>query len=145
MSLRASAESPDGERFRLSDHSGRQLLVFYEDKDVRTQNQALKDLLWKSHGQGRYEGRLLIVAVADVSSFNWWPAKGVVNAAIREEIRKLGTTIWCDWDGSFGREVGATRGVSNVMLFGDDGILQFRYAGAVPKDQIERLNALLPG
>jgi hypothetical protein len=144
MSLRARAESVDSQPFDLSAHTGKCLLVFYEDKDVRSQNQALKDRLWKSMDQRQHKDSLLIVAVADVSAFNWWPAKKVVTAAIREESRKLGSTIWCDWDGSFGRAMGATKGASNVMLVGRDGAILFKHSGALPVDEIDRVLAMLP-
>lgn len=144
MSLRAKAESADGATFDLSAHPGKCLLVFYEDKDARTQNQPLKDRLWKSMDQRQGKDSMLIVAVADVSAFNWWPARKVVSAAIREESRKLGATIWCDWDGSFGREIGAAKGASNVMVVGRDGAILFKHSGAVPAEEIDRVIAMLP-
>jgi hypothetical protein len=144
MKLRAKAESPDGEKFDLSEHAGKHRLVFYEDKDVRTQNQPLKEKLWESMEQRQRKDELMIIAVANVSAFNWWPAKKVVAAAIREEVRKLGAPIWCDWDGSFGREIEATKGVSNVLLLGKEGTVLFKHAGAVSPEQIQSLLKLLP-
>jgi len=85
------------------DLRGKTTVVFYEDKDSTDQNKALKAALKhqkKTYGRGP---NVRLVAVADVSAWNFWPAKGYVQDAVRDQERKAGHPIYLDWSGSFGK------------------------------------------
>ena len=66
-----------------------------------------------------------------MSSYDFWPAKGFVKDAIREESRKAGTTIYCDWDGTFRKAYRLRQGISNVILVGKSGEVLFAAEGAL--------------
>ncbi|MDC0739893.1 YtfJ family protein [Polyangium mundeleinium] len=145
----ARVEDADGRALQMSSLKGKPILIVYEDKDSAAQNQPLKDDLSKL-GQGdKYKQKIALAAVADVSGYDWWPAKGFVKDAIREESKKQKTTIYCDWDGSFGKAYGVRKGVSNVILVGKDGRVLFAGSGALGvadrKKLIELLGAQVEG
>ncbi len=139
----ARVHDVDGRVFELHAARGKPLLIVYEDKDSATQNVALKGDLAKLAKGDRYKATVALAAIADVSSYDFWPAKGFVIDAIREESKKQGTTMYCDWNGSFRSALQLRRGVSNVMLLGRDGQVLFAAEGAVSKEGREQLVGLL--
>jgi hypothetical protein len=136
-------EDADGRKLEVSSLKGKPVLIVYEDKDSSAQNQPLKDDLSKLATGDKYKARIALAAVADVSGYDWWPAKGFVKDAIREESKKQKTTIYCDWDGSFRKAFGIKKGVSNVILIGRDGRVLFAGSGALAADDRKRLINLL--
>jgi hypothetical protein len=123
--------------------NGKPILVLYEDKDSAKLNDALKADLSRLAKGDRYRNAVALVPVADVQGFDFWPVRGFVKDAIRGESTKVGATIYCDWDGSFQRAAGFRRGTSSVMLIGRDARVRYAFEGALPKEERERLIAML--
>ncbi|KYF92404.1 hypothetical protein BE20_11730 [Sorangium cellulosum] len=139
----ARVEDADGRELQLKALWGKPVLIMYEDKDSATQNQALKDAVAKLAKGDRYRRAIAVAAVADVSSYDFWPAKGFVKDAIREESRKVGATIYCDWDGTFREAYRLRRGISNVILVGKNGQVLFAAEGKLkPEAQAKLLDLL---
>ena len=86
-SFYASVEQRDEPALR-----GKPVLIVYEDKSSTAQNKALKDELAQIAKGDRYRSSVALAAVADVSAYDFWPARGFVRDAIREESRKQKTT-----------------------------------------------------
>jgi Bacterial protein of unknown function (YtfJ_HI0045) len=139
----ARIEDADGRALELKAFKGKPILIVYEDKDSAAQNQPLKEALSKLAKGDRYKAAVALAAVADVSAYDFWPVKGFVKDAIREESRKQGTTIYCDWSGTFRGTYQLRRGVSSVILVGRDGHVLFAAEGAVSAEQRKRLVELL--
>jgi len=139
----ARIEDPDGRTAELKAFAGKPILIVYEDRDSATQNQALKKELAEVARGDRYRTRIALAAIADVSAWNFWPARGLVQDAVRDESRKQGTTIYCDWTGAFRDAYQLRRGVSNVVLVGRDGRVLFAAEGAVAPAERKRLFNLL--
>lgn len=139
----AKVEDADGKVLQMQTLKGKPILIVYEDRDSSKQNQALKDDLAKLAAGDKYKTTIALAAIADVSSYDWWPAKGFVKDAIKEESKKQKTTIYCDWDGGFRKAYGIKRGVSNIILVGRDGKVLFAVEGAMSADSRKRLVSLL--
>lgn len=139
----ARVVDPDDRVLDLHVVHGRPTLVVYEDKDSATLNQTLKTELSRLARGGKYRATVALVPVADVRDYDYWPVRGFVKDAIRGESRKIGATIYCDWNGSFARALGIQHGTSSVILFGRDGHVLFSYEGKVPDGETGRLLALL--
>ena len=139
----ASVTDADDRTLDLRSINGRPTLVLYEDKDSATMNAAFKAELAQLAKGDRYKNAVALVPVADVQSFDYWPIRGFVKDAIRSESKKVGATIYCDWDGSFQRASKFRRGTSSVMLIGRDARVLFAAEGALTKEQRERVIALL--
>jgi hypothetical protein len=123
--------------------NGKPILVLYEDKDSATMNAALKADLSRLAKGDRYLNAVALVPVADVQSYDFWPVRGFVKDAIRGESKKVGATIYCDWDGAFQRAVGFKRGTSSVMLIGRNARVLFTSEGPLAKEQRDRVISLL--
>ena len=141
----ARVEDADGRQLEMKSLGGKPILIVYEDKDSSAQNQVLKDELAKLARGDRYKSAIALTAVADVSAYNFWPVKGFVKDAIRDESKKAGTTIYCDWDGSFRSRYRLREGVSSVVLVGRDGLVLFAAEGALSADRRSELLKLLRG
>ncbi len=144
-SVRPAARVHDGwdRPFDLHGVQGKPTLVLYEDKDSAKVNVALKDDLARLARGDRYKSAVALVPVANVEKFDFWPARGFVKDAIRDESKKIGATIYCDWDGSFGRATQLAKNTSSVMLIGRNGRVLFVWEGQVPKEEREKLLAML--
>ena len=123
--------------------NGKPTLVLYEDKDSATMNVAFKEELARLAKGDRYRNAVALVPVADLQGFDYWPVRGFVRDAIRSESKKIGTTIYCDWDGAFQRAGGFRRGTSSVMLIGSDGRVRFSAEGPLSKEDRARVIGLL--
>lgn len=123
--------------------NGKPILVLYEDKDSATMNAPLKADLARLAKGDRYKSAVALVPVADVQGFDFWPIRGFVKDSIRNESKKVGATIYCDWDGTFQRASKLKRGTSSVVLIGRNARVLFAVEGALTKDQRDRLIDLL--
>lgn len=139
----ARVHDAEDRAFDLHGVRGKPTLVLYEDKDSAKVNLALKDELSNLARGDRYRSAVALVPVADVERYDYWPVRGFVKDAIRDESRKIGATIYCDWDGSFRRATRLAKNTSSVMLIGKDGRVLFAWEGQVPKEERDRLLALL--
>ncbi len=117
--------------FEVSRLAAKPVLVVYEDKDSAGENQAFKNELAALARGDRYRTAVALVAIADVQGYDYWPVRGFVKDAIRDQSVKFGTAIYCDWDGSAQRTLGLRRGTSNVILYGRDGKVIFSHEGAM--------------
>lgn len=139
----ARAVDADGRAVDLRSVNGRPILVVYEDKDSSSMNAPLKRELSVLARGDRYRNAVALVPVADVEGYDYWPVRGFVKDAIRDESKKIGATIYCDWDGSFRRAAGLRRGTSSVVLIGRDARVLFASEGPLPKPDRDRLLRLL--
>jgi len=128
-------ENPDGVALTRERAAGRPLLVVYEDKDHGETNRAFKDELAKLAKGGAWVKRITLAAVADVQSYDFWPARGFVRSSIRDEEKKAGTPIYCDWSGAFRQAFQVKAGTSTVLVYGRDGRLALAYEGALTEAQ----------
>jgi hypothetical protein len=123
--------------------NGKPIFVIYEDKDSAKMNDPLKAELSRLAKGDRYRNAIALVPVADVQSFDFWPVRGFVKDSVRSESKKIGATIYLDWDGSFPRAAGFKRGTSSILLVGRDARVLFSSEGALSAEQRGRLLALL--
>lgn len=139
----AKVEDADGRVLEMKSLTGKPILIVYEDKDSAQLNQALKEELSRLAKGDKYRSKIALAAIADVSSYDFWPVKGFVKDAIRDESKKAGTTIYCDWDGKFRSTYKLREGTSSVVLVGRSGEVLFAAEGALKAEARKRLLALL--
>lgn len=129
--------------FTLGKSGTKPILVVYEDKDSATQNKALKDELGKLAKGDRYRNAVALIAVADVTGYDYWPVRGFVKDAIQDESVKWNTPIYCDWNGTFRNAFGIRRGTSTILLYGKDGKVLLSHEGAMPGEKRQELVELI--
>lgn len=130
-------------RVRLGAFAGRPLLVVYEDKDTAETNAPLKSDLSRLASGEKYRSTIALVAIADVSGYDYWPVRGFVKDAIKAESKKQNLVIYCDWDGHVRRGLALNKDASNIVLYGKDGKVLFARAGTLSTAERGELLSLL--
>lgn len=130
----ASVEDVDERVLKIASVAGKPALIVYEDKDSKTMNDAMKKELEKAVGEEKDLAGVRVIAVADVSEYDFWPAKGAVKDAIRDEQKKTKQTIWLDWSGDFRDKLGLVKGTSNFLLLDAKSKLVLSKSGKLAKE-----------
>jgi hypothetical protein len=125
----------DDHAVSLGDYPGKVVVLLHEDRDASEQNQDFKTRLGKLSEQ--HKGHLLVVALADVSVYNFWPARRYVKAALRR-LRDEGATVLCDWKGTFRKRFALRSGQSSLFLVYKDQI-ELTHRGEMTPDQAASL------
>jgi hypothetical protein len=124
--------------FSLSSlHAGKAALIVFEDKDAGDQNKSFKkrfDVLRKTLG-----GKVVLIPVADVSDYDYWPAKGFVKSAIRDAGKKVGVKVYADWSGKGKKTLAARAKRSNLVLVDRNRKVLWASAGQLTKTQEDQL------
>jgi hypothetical protein len=110
---------------------GRVVIVLYEDRDSNQQNNDLKRELADHARRENLTRDVSLVPVANLSAFNFWPARGFARDAVVDIARQQGYEIMIDWTGDMARAYRFRAGQSHVLVLSRDGRVLFRYSGAM--------------
>lgn len=138
--LRISLESTSGELRELSSYAGRVVVLFWEDRERQHDNQALKDALGAYSGDPRLTNEVAVVAVGDVSAFDFAPARAVVRASLSAIARLLGIELLFDWKAELTRaplELEPRK--SNVVVLDREGGVAWKAPGKLDVAARERV------
>ncbi len=127
-----SLESTAGVTRHLRDYAGRVVIVVYEDRDSNAQNDDLKRELAERARRGDLTRDVSLVAVANLSGYNFWPARGYARDAVVEIARRQGHEIMIDWTGAMASAWRFRAGRSHVLVVSRDGRVLFRHEGHLP-------------
>jgi hypothetical protein len=141
----AKAVDPDGRVLSLRALEGRWVVLFYEDRSSRRDNAALKRALGRLEKSPALGRRFRVVAVADTSSYDFWPARWFAKRAIRNIARKVGVPIYCDFSGAFRDALDVRRGVSNVVVLDPSGRVRFFREGRLSRGEVDVVTGMLRG
>ena len=136
-------EGSSGRTRTLWSYAGRVLLLMYEDRDSRELNGALKREVRRRFSAERLAGQLVVVPVADVRRYDYWPARAVVRKAVIKEARALGAEILLDWKGDVLRRYGFRAPGSNVALVAHDGTLLYHRSRPLLAEDRSRFHEVL--
>lgn len=142
--LDAVLSSSTGKAARVSEHRGLPTVVFYEDRDSTALNQATKDELF---ARGKQKGLLKqarVVAVANLKSYDWFPARNFALAAVRDAEKAAGIPILVDWSGTLSAPPwNLPAKTSSVLVLDASGRVVFERSGRLSKaDRAELFAAL---
>jgi hypothetical protein len=112
----ARVEDAEGGGLELKSLKGKPFVIVYDDKTSAPKSEALRREVVALSKTDAYKSKLGVVIVADVSPYDFWPAKGIVIDAVRAETRKQGITVYCDWRGDLRTAYKFKGDISNVVL-----------------------------
>ncbi|WP_257454833.1 peroxiredoxin family protein [Archangium lipolyticum] len=134
----ATLRGSDGKEVALSRWRGKPVILFYEDRHSTTLNGSLKDALFS---RGQALGLLdaaWVVAVANLESFDFFPARGIALSHVREEEKKWGIPILVDLKGTLGvAPWNLPTKTSSVLLMDGAGTVVYRYSGRMNEQERE--------
>lgn len=136
-------ESTTGAVRSRASYAGRVALLMYEDRDSGEVNAALKAEVKERMDREGLAGEVVVVPIADLRAYDYWPVRNIVRAAVLDRARSLGVEILLDWKGDVVRDYGFRTPGSNVALLGRDGSLRFFHAGALDAPLRRRFQAAL--
>ena len=127
----------------LRSFAGKVVVLVHEDKDANQQNRALKAALGKLLDAHR--GRLLVVALADVSRYDYWPARGFVVKALNKLPHDQDSLVLADWKGALRQHLGLRRAESSVLVLERDGRTALLRRGDLPEPEAQAVLATIRG
>ncbi|MFL5352873.1 hypothetical protein [Archangium sp.] len=134
----ATLRGSDGKEVVLSRWRGKPVILFYEDRHSTTLNSAFKEALFE---RGKTQGLLdavWVVAVANLESYDFFPARGIALSHVRDEEKKWGIPILVDLKGTLGATPwNLPKKTSSVLLLDGTGQVVFRYSGRMGDQDME--------
>ena len=134
----ATLRGSNGKEMALSRWRGKPVILFYEDRHSTTLNSPLKEALFS---RGKELGLLdaaFVVAVANLESFDFFPARGIALSYVRDEEKKWGIPILVDLKGTLGAAPwNLPTKTSSVLLLDGTGALVYRYSGRMKEEDQE--------
>ena len=131
----ATLRGSNGKEVALSRWRGKPVILFYEDRHSTTLNSPLKDALFS---RGKELGLLeaaFVVAVANLESYDFFPARGIALSHVRAEEKKWGIPILVDLKGTLGAAPwNLPTKTSSVLLLDGNGTLVYRYSGRMKEE-----------
>ncbi len=121
----------------------RPTLIVYEDQEGQKQNHAAKALIAAYNDPLPNRDKLTVWPVADLSKWNWWPAKGHALADVKKSATKNNTKVLIDWTGALQKAWGLPRHKNVLLLIGTDGKVRFVSEGECTEAQRAALEAEL--
>ncbi|HEY0712349.1 MAG TPA: hypothetical protein VGF45_06730 [Polyangia bacterium] len=138
-----SLEATSGGVRTPASFAGRVVLLMYEDRDSGELNAALKAEVKRRMENEPAARTLVVLPVADVRKYNYFPARGIVRRAVVERAETLGTDILLDWTGDIARAYGFVAPGSNVVLIGRDGVHLYQRTSPLDATERRRFHAVL--
>jgi len=144
--LDATLSASDGKEVALSRWRGKPVILFYEDRHSTTLNSPFKEALF---ARGKALGLLeaaWVVAVANLESFNFFPARGIALSHVRAEERRWGIPILVDLKGTLGASPwNLPTKTSSVLLLDGNGQVVFHYSGRMADKDMDAFFQALGG
>jgi hypothetical protein len=124
---------------------GRPFLLWYEASDTIHVNDAAKAELAKVLTEAPDATRAALVAVGDLSSYDYWPARSFAKRELRDCERFYGHPVYADWSGSMRTSFGLQKGLTNLLFVDAAGVVRYRGTGKISRTDVDRVRALLQG
>ena len=132
-------EAPSGASLTTSELSGKRFLLWYESPRTVSLNDDAKRTL----DRVLPHTGVLLVAVGDVSAYDYWPARAFAKRKLTQYAAKYGHPIFGDWHAQMRAAFHLQADESNLLLVDADGAIRFRATGKLSQEQIDRVAALL--
>jgi hypothetical protein len=129
---------------RLSRFRGKPVVLIYEDRHSTEVNRDFKNVLRDRGQKLALAGDVAVVAIANVSSFNFFPVRGFALDRVRDVELRARLPILCDWEDALTRPPwNLPRSTSSVLVLSPEGEVVFRHSGRLgPRQQDEALAAV---
>jgi hypothetical protein len=140
VTLDATVENSSGSFTRLSTLWQKPTVLFYEDRDSTGLNQHVKDALTERAQRPGMADQVSVVAVANVSAWDWFPARNFVLAAVKDIEKKVNVPVYLDFKGSMTAAPWNLPSKSSTVLVLDAaGKAVWRAQGRLTREKIDEL------
>lgn len=127
----------EGRTRSVSQYRGRVVIIFYETRDSTNENQQVKDALGQRlRADPSLVQRFMLIPVANVGDYNFWPAHTFAREAISAVANSQHVVLWFDWNHALTQRLGMRDGTSNIVVLDRDGRVRFRRLGPMRATEI---------
>jgi hypothetical protein len=125
--------------------AGHPYVLWYEAPTTVQLNDAAKAEFTRVLSELTEGTRPLLVAVGDVSGFNFWPVRGFANQQLQAFSATYKMPIYGDWTGQLREGLRLRKGASNLLFVDAKGEVLYRGTGKIGPADVERVKALIRG
>lgn len=123
---------------------GKVAVLFYETRDTSKKNSDIKGRFNRLYDQQNEDVRQLIVRIAVLNcSHVIWPATVVWKQSLRYHSKRVGMTLYGDWDGRMARDYQMKDDESNLVIIDRKGIIRYFSSGRITDDEFQGIEDLL--
>ncbi|MFN0063590.1 MAG: hypothetical protein ACKVPX_13870 [Myxococcaceae bacterium] len=142
--LDASLYDTRDSRVRISQFRGKPVVLIYEDRGSVELNREFKNALRHNGELPGASNDVAIIAVANVSAFNFFPVRGFALNSVRHVEEKAKHPILCDWEEALARPPwNLPKASSTVVVLNPAGEVVFQQSGKMTPEQREAAFATL--
>ncbi|MDB4986219.1 MAG: hypothetical protein JWN04_1397 [Myxococcaceae bacterium] len=142
----AQAEPPhflvvtaDGSTLSDAQLRSRALILWYDSSDTVHLNDEAKTELSRVLATLPEATRPRLVAVGDVSRYDYWPARRFAQSELRKFEGIYHIAIYGDWTGAIRTALTLAEGQSNLLFVSATGEVRFRGTGKLPHADVQRV------
>ncbi len=135
-------ESGDGKFLDTKMLRGKVVVLFYESKDILPKSRPLKKALSAFYEEQKKEEQEMIMRVPVINCTGaLWPLRGIWKSRLMENSKRVGMTVYGDWDGRMGTSFGMKGDDTNLVILDKKGLVRYFHTGAVAGEG-EMINGL---
>jgi hypothetical protein len=139
-----TVESGDGAKVTEKSVKGKVVIMFYEKRDVVKRNAEMKDKLNEifDYQPGNIQQIIVRLPVIDCSHV-FWPVSEIWKKGLRDNSKRVGMTVYCDWTGNVSRDFMMLPDESNMLILDGTGMIRYRFSGKINQDRLEEIKYML--
>jgi hypothetical protein len=139
-----AVESGDGEKVTEKSVKGKVVIMFYEKRDVAKKNADMKDKLNELFDCQPVNIQRTIVRLPVIDcSHVFWPVSEIWKKGLRDNSKRVGMTVYCDWTGNVSRDFRMLPDESNMLILDDKGMIRYRFSGKIDQARLDEIKYTL--
>ena len=124
--------------------AGKVAVMFYETRETSKKNADIKGRFNRLYDRQDEEKRKLIVRIPVINcSRAVWPATLIWKQSLRSNSKRVGITIYGDWDGRMAKDYQMKDDESNFLIIDRKGIVRYVSFGHISDEQFQEIEKLL--
>jgi predicted transcriptional regulator len=139
-----SVQSGDDTTLTLDALKGKVSVIFYETRGASKKNSDTKDRFNKLYDRQSADTKQAIarVPVIDCSRVVW-PMSLLWRQSLRYHSKRVGMTVYGDWDGRMARDYRMKEDESNLIILDKRGVVRYVSQGLISDEEFPSIEALL--
>jgi predicted transcriptional regulator len=128
-------ESGDGRVLDTGMLRGKVVVMFYEARDCLAKSRPLKKALNAFYNEQRKEEQELILRVPVINcTAAVWPFRGIWKRELVQNSKRVGMTVYGDWDGEMRTSFGMKGDDTNLVILDKKGRVRYFHTGVIAGD-----------
>ena len=136
--------SSDDENLVPDMFKGKVAVIFYETREASKKNGDIKDRFNQLYERQEERVRRSIVRIPVFNcSRVIWPVTLVWKSALKSNAKRVGMTLYGDWDGRMAKDYRMADDESNCIIIDKKGIVRYTSVGRITDRQFQEIEELL--